>query len=71
MPLAECLDTDSMKKFHFLFKVDESVYSRGENFTALTPIDALQQFIDKYPDAVFLGMFCTEEIGHMSYPKSS
>lgn len=55
-----------MKRYHVNFKSNaESFYSTGENFEAPSALIALGMFIVKHPEAMFLAMYCVEDIASL------
>jgi hypothetical protein len=50
-----------MKHFHITwFDNIEDHYSKGETFEGIDPLEALDKFKDKYPNAIFLSCVSAE-----------
>lgn len=54
-----------MNTYHILYKFDSS--SKGENFKALTPIQAYAKFREEHGADVFIGMYCLEALESLHF----
>lgn len=52
-----------MKRFHITwFEAEGDLISKGENFEANSPVDALLIFNSNYPNAIFISCISSEAI---------
>jgi hypothetical protein len=59
---------EQLKKFHILFKDRETdMISRGQNFAAATPLEALIKFQETYPFSHFLCLYDLNEFSSFLY----
>lgn len=62
-----------MNTYHIVSREKSEFFSRGENFKAEYPETALQFFTSKYPNRVFIAVYCLESLSLLgsNYQNSS
>lgn len=61
-----------MKKFHIVFKENpDDFYSKGKNYESSNIIDAIKDFQEEYPVAIYLSSYSIEDISPLNRLQSN